>query len=97
VRVEPGPARRTAVATEELLADAATAKHYQVGLRDAAGDPIEIGKEMTYLDYRATRVWKVYLLSDAGDGERYIWQSEHPDYEDAIVAATKLAAQEGDL
>jgi hypothetical protein len=97
VRVEPGPVRRTAVASEELLADEATAKHYQVGRRDAAGEPIELGKEMTYLDYRGARVFKVYLLSEAGDGERYVWQSEHPQFEDAVVAATKLAAQEGDL
>ena len=97
VRVEPGPVRRTAVATEELLADTATAKHYEVGRRDAAGEPIELGKEMTYLDYKGPRVFKVYLLMEAGDGERYIWQSEHEAYEDAILAATKLAAQEGDL
>jgi len=97
VRVEPGPVRRVAVATKELLSDEATARHYLAGAFDAAGKPIEEGKEMTYLDYRGKRVFKVYLLEPAEDGERYVWQSEHDTYEAAVAEASRIAAKEGDL
>lgn len=112
VRVEPGPVRRTAVATEELLSDAVTARHYKptpkdpetgdfvrdkkggfIGPRDAAGKPIVLGEEMTYLDWRGKRVWKIYLH----DGKRYRWHDERETYEEAVAEAAKLAAKEGDL
>lgn len=60
VRVEDGPLRRTEIATEELLSDEVTARHYQVGKPDAAGNIITLGKEMTFLDFKAKRVWYVY-------------------------------------
>ena len=60
VRVEDGPLRRTEIATEELLSDEVTARHYQVGKPDAAGNFISLGKELTFLDFKAKRVWYVY-------------------------------------
>ena len=42
VRVENGPARKTAVATKKLLSDAITAPHYQEGAPDAMGKKIVI-------------------------------------------------------
>jgi len=71
-----------------------------IGSRDAIGRPIELGKPMRYLDYRGPRVWKIYLWEDHDDhrqGGWYAYVEEHPEYEDAIMAATKLAAKEGDL
>lgn len=70
VRIEEGPARKTAVATEELLHDDQTDARYYAGTRpmplglpdgrtvevpavgrDALGNPIQLGKKMTYLDH----------------------------------------------
>lgn len=51
VRIESGPLRKTATATEELLDNAVTASHYQVDRADADGKPIQIGEDMTYLDW----------------------------------------------
>lgn len=51
VRIEAGPKLVTATATEELLHNDRTADHYQVGLRDAKGIPIKLGKEMSYLEW----------------------------------------------
>lgn len=51
VRVEPGPARLKAVASPDLLDNAHTAQHYQVGLRDAGGRVIREGEEFDYLDW----------------------------------------------
>jgi hypothetical protein len=64
IRVENGPARKTAIATEELLDDKVTASHYKVGLKDAMGKPIAIGEPMTYLDYKGELVWYVYQLEE---------------------------------
>jgi hypothetical protein len=63
VRVEPGPPRKTAKATQKLLDDKVTAKHYQVGRRDAMGKFIVLGEEMTYLDWKGDKVWYVYKLT----------------------------------
>lgn len=51
VRIEPGPKLVTAIATEELLHNSRTADHYIVGARDSKGVPIELGKEMSYLEW----------------------------------------------
>ena len=62
-RIEPGPRRVTAVVTTELLDDSVTATHYALEINDtpegvpprqgidALGKPIELGEEMTYLDW----------------------------------------------
>lgn len=76
VRVEQGPELKTAEATEELLDDKVTASHYhapvekthaasgktvKVYAKDALGQRIEIGSDMTYLDWLGDRVWYVYV------------------------------------
>jgi hypothetical protein len=67
IRVENGPARRTAVATKALLDDAKTARHYRVGEKDAMGKVIVLDAPMTYLDYKGAWVWYVYKF-DADEG-----------------------------
>lgn len=62
IRVEWGPARKKAKATEELLSDQKTAPHYKVGTKDALGKPIKVGEDMDYLDYKADYVWYIYIL-----------------------------------
>lgn len=62
VRVECGPVRRATIATEEVLDDRMTARHYQEARPDAMGKPIEIGEPMTYLDYRGPWGWHVYQV-----------------------------------
>jgi len=66
IRVENGPARKTAVATKELLDDAVTASHYKVGERDALGKVIVLGELMTYLDYLGDLVWYIYKIGEVG-------------------------------
>jgi hypothetical protein len=66
IRVENGPARKTAIATKELLDDKVTASHYQVGAFDAMGNRIVLGEPMTYLDYRGELVWYIYQLGQMG-------------------------------
>ena len=80
VRIESGPARKTAIATKELLDDRVTARHYRNGAKDALGKRIELGKPMDYLDYRSGPVWYVYQEEDG----RYIERS---------VYGTKAAAE----
>ena len=62
VRVECGPVRRATIATAEVLDDRVTARHYQVGRRDALGKIIVLGEPMTYLDYRGPWGWHVYQV-----------------------------------
>ena len=64
IRVENGPARKTGVATEELLDNKNTAEHYQEGAKDAMGKQIVLGEEMTYLHFRGDLVWYVYQLEE---------------------------------
>jgi hypothetical protein len=93
LRVENGPARKTAVATAELLDDAVTASHYQIGERDAVGRPIVIGEPMTYLDYRGEWVWYIYQLRDdetAPDGTRWLPAGVETTKERALTAAGLL-------
>lgn len=87
VRVERGPARKTAKATEALLADTATATHYQVGQRDADGAMIEAGKPMTYIDWLGAKGWYVYALVEGG----WVEDSFHDDETAAVVRAAAIA------
>jgi len=64
--IESGPAKKKAIATEELLSDAVTAGHYKVGGRDAMNKPIVLGEEMTYLDWLGAWVWYVYQEREVG-------------------------------
>ena len=76
VRVEFGPVRKTAVATEELLSNSKTAGHYYAGMGvdpmtkqlkqgiDAFAKPIVLGEEMTYIDYKGVGAFHVYELRD---------------------------------
>jgi len=76
VRIERGPKLKTGKATEELLSDDVTAKHYHlprkvtnkdgstemVFARDAKGKVIKHGEELTYLDWIGEHHWYVYAL-----------------------------------
>jgi hypothetical protein len=80
IRVENGPARKTAVATKELLDDKVTAGHYREGAFDALGKRIKLGQPMTYLDYRGEWVWYIYQLGEVGvnaKGEILLPDSPH--------------------
>ena len=93
IRVENGPARKTAIATKELLDDAVTARHYQVGEHDAMGKTIALGEPMTYLDYKGEWVWYIYQLRDdetAPDGKRWILAAIETTKESALEAAHLL-------
>lgn len=121
VRIEPGPVRKKAVATKELLDDGVTAAHYheprQEPILDGAGkptgemktvvaidalsNPIKLGQEMDYIDWKAkARVFYIYVLEEVKekdkDGnlvviERWLPKSEAPNYEDALTKALALA------
>jgi hypothetical protein len=83
VRVERGPKTIVAVASEELLSDAVTASHYQVGRPDVMGKPIVIGEEMTYHDWLGFHggggVFYLYLLFND------VWQKAEQSF--ALQAA----------
>jgi hypothetical protein len=66
VVIESGPAKKKAIATEELLSDAVTAGHYKAGAKDAMYKSIVIGQEMTYLDWLGAWVWYVYQEREVG-------------------------------
>lgn len=94
VRVEPGPALKTAKATAELLSDEVTAAHYAVGARDAKGEVIELGQPMAYLDWKGERVFYLYQLRDddsAAEGQRWFEVDTFATEEAAHAAAQKLA------
>jgi hypothetical protein len=88
VRVENGPARKHAIATRDLLDNAVTASHYFEGSRDAMGKIIQLGQQMTYLDYKGTWVWYVYQY-DAGE-EKWLPVTIESTREAAITAAEAL-------
>lgn len=93
IRVENGPARKTAVATRELLDDRMTATHYQEGAVDAMGKRIVLGEPMTYLDYRGEWVWYVYQLKDdetAPEGKRWMPAGVEKTQEAALTFAHGL-------
>lgn len=64
VRVEAGPALKTAKATDDMLSDKKTAAHYVAGAFDAVGKQIVMGANFSYLDWLGTPVWYVYRLEE---------------------------------
>jgi hypothetical protein len=93
IRVENGPARKTGIATAELLDDAVTKSHYAVGLKDAMGKVIALGEPMTYLDYFGEWVWYIYQLrpdDTHADGERWLPAGVETTKELALKAAELL-------
>lgn len=87
-RIEPGPRVLKAVATPELLDNSQTALHYALEINDtpegedprpgvdALGETIELGKEMTYLDWTGVQqgregslVFYAYELDDMTKAE----------------------------
>jgi hypothetical protein len=88
-RIEAGPPRKKAVATEELLSDRVTASHYQVGRLDALGKPIQLSQEMDYIDWLCpNKVWYVYKLDDNGIYQRV---GVFDDEIDAALHAKEIA------
>lgn len=76
-RIEPGPARMTAVVTDELLA--ATHAIYKVGAPDALGRKITPGEPMQFHDWLcrfSDTVWYVYILEDGRYVERAVCNSQ---------------------
>jgi hypothetical protein len=103
VRIEVGPARFKAIATKELLDDKVTAAHYQVGLPDALGKPIELGKEFTYIDWKglSAPVHYIYALEAVDETDdkgkkstinRWMPKGSKPSEAEALSAAVTMAA-----
>lgn len=126
IRIEPGHKHKKAVATEELLSDEVTARHYYAGVRkepvylangeqrkdpdgnlvyadrvgiDALGKPIELGKEMDYIDWkskeRSYNVYKKTLVKGVdGDADRQVWKKvgEFDTHDEAMSHAVTLAS-----
>ena len=88
VRIETGPERKTAIATEELLDNAVTHSLYQVGVFDSAGNTIVLGQEMEYLDHYGPKVFYVYRKDET---DRYQPMGFYDTAKDAVAAAEKLA------
>lgn len=84
VIVECGPKRKRAVATEGLLARVAA--RYHVGAFDAAGERIELGREMEYLDHYGEREWIVYEWRPAMLDER-----GKPTADEALAVKDKVS------
>lgn len=90
IRIEAGPVRRQAVATEALLSEEVTAGHYQVGRPDSMGKPIVLGEPMNYIDWKGAEVaWYVYRH----DGERYQPAGVEASEEAAVQAAAALSRE----
>jgi hypothetical protein len=89
IRVENGPARKVAIATEELLNNERTARHYHVGAFDAMGERIVLNKPMTYLDYKGEWVWYVYQYDKIE--ERWLPVGVEKSKEAAMAIAKKKA------
>lgn len=72
IRIEAGPALRRRRATPEALDNGETAAHYQLGLADAMGKPIEAGAMFAFLDYHAAPVFYLFQRREIGpDDPRY--------------------------
>lgn len=102
-RIELASPTLEAVATEELLSNAKTAAHYQVGKPDALGNPIVLGKPMTIRDYLAPKVCRVYVpavrgISRVETGEvvgyQAYWKidSDHAELEQAEARVAVIEA-----
>ena len=85
VKLERGPQRITAVATEQLLDNMTTAPHYfaptrvktptgvqEVSARDAEGKPIRLGESMTYLDWMTPRDQQGWYLYEREPREVFV-------------------------
>lgn len=95
VRIERGPAKKTAKATEKLLANDATAAHYQLGRTDADGNTIEAGKHMAYLDWLGAKGFYVYTRVEPTESSpEGCWPEDsfHMDEAAAVARAAELAA-----
>ena len=82
VRIEDGFARKNEVATEDLLK--AIHPSYAASGKDAAGRPIRLGEEMTYLDFYGPRVWYVYEREN--EKARYLPKGVYASREKAAAA-----------
>ena len=101
IRIESGPWRKQAKATEELLKNNVTASHYKEGAIDALNKPIVIGETMNYIDWKnPERCYNVYKLEEETVKdkdeqnvviERFMPVSVHDNYEAALTAAIALA------
>lgn len=114
--VERGARRVTAVATTELLSNEQTADHYFAGTRvigadadgedvtregvDALGEKIEVGKEMTYLDWVGfqregdgkTEAFYVYRMEAPTTAEAKARNSDEPFWHEKGVHDTEEQA-----
>jgi hypothetical protein len=95
-RIEAGPARLTAVATEELLSNSQTAEHYHAPIdegngkvtfaKDAMGNPIRLGEEFTYIDYggqdrEGKQSFYIYKKTPVDPDSEFLGDgSRNPDY-----------------
>ena len=96
VRIEAGPARLESEASPELLSNEYSAEHYQVGLIDAAGHTIEIGKPMVYLDWKGQPGFYVAQWApDPEHADQGVWQDRgfSPTEEDAVAFAKTIATK----
>lgn len=71
VVIEYGPVYKTAVATEELLANDVTASHYCVGSPDSLGKAIVLGEPMTYIDWLGEHAWFIFKRAIMPDDLAY--------------------------
>lgn len=97
VRVESGPIPTTVIATPEYLDNTRTADHYSVGSLDALGEVIELGKEMTFLEWGTKDVPRVlgYYLYATDETGRYVQlQLFKDDERDVAIAAANAVAAE---
>ena len=102
VRVESHPPRKRATATEALLSDTVTARHYKEGAADAKGNPIKLGEPMDFIDwYDRNHDWTVYqkkITTEIDkDGKkvkvaRFLPVSTHDTEAAALSAASVLIA-----
>lgn len=95
VIVDVGPPRKVATATVELLDDAVTADHYQVGRLDANSKVIALGEPMTYIDWKGSHGFYVYVWKDVGPDHPaggYYEETEYfDDYDSALAFAKSVA------
>jgi hypothetical protein len=88
-RIERGPPRLSAIATEELLSNERTVHWYTPGTNDAMGNPIVVGQPMVYVDWFRPRVeqgWYLFLKTDTGWEEVSYYDTKSK----ALEAAYKL-------
>lgn len=87
-RMEVGPPLVHAVATEKLLSDEVTARHYKEGALDAKNKTIVIGEEMDFLDWKnkGKWVWYMYALKPVEKIiKKKVLNTDPPEYTDEKV------------